>query len=170
MIVATIVLLIVSLPVLWVLFVPVEIKIETNKSLYEIGQYGTIKLSFHPGQTQFITMRLLGIPMNISSKKTSESQQKGIKKRERTVKKSLQSWTYLFNGTIKAFRCRRFILDIDLDDVVLGAQLFSMVAFFHQGSFQVNINFEKKYYLNVWFQVRINQICWTLMRFLLTKK
>lgn len=157
--------------VLWILFVPVELNVDTKQALYEMRQLGTMKVSFRPGEEQFVSLSVLGIPIRLPNKE--EKGVRNIDARPKTrshVRKSISAWRYLFKGIIKSVRCRRVIIDVDLDDVVLGAQLFPLVNFFNGEKIQMHVNFQKRYYLNLWIQVHINQICWTLIRFFLTKK
>jgi hypothetical protein len=156
---------------LWIVFVPIEIKVDTDCELYEIGQRGTIKMSFHPGQQQLVSIKILGFPIDISAKEAPGTDVRQSKKRRRpAIRKSLESWTYLITGVVKSFRCRRFTCNVDLDDVVLGAQLFPLASLVSKRPFYFNVNFEKKYYLETWVQVYPHRILWTLIRFFLTKK
>jgi hypothetical protein len=171
MIVLTIFLLLIFLLVLWVVFIPIEIKVDTDCQLYEIGQRGTLKVSIHPGQPQLVSMTILGFPMNIPVKATpATGARQSSKKRGRSIRKSPGSWMYLFKGIMKSFRCKRFACNVDLDDVVLGAQIFPLTTFVSGGCFHLNINFQKHYYLNTWILIYPNRILWTLIRFFLTKK
>jgi hypothetical protein len=170
MIIAAIIFAIVLVPVLWVIFVPVNIKVNSANGTYEIKQTGTVTMSLHPGETPLIRMRVLGFLVDCQRKEKA-----GIRGKSRPAKahrenlKSPDAWLSLFKGMVNSFRCRRFVCNIDFDDVVLNAQLFPVGYFMSRGLVVFNVNFERKYLLDIWLQARVHRMLWAFIRFNLTK-
>ena len=148
MIIAAIVLGVVVMPLLWVIFIPVNIKVDTARGLYEIKQAGTVTVSLHPGVAPLVRIRILGFRIDTHGKETAKrAGREKVKTRwPKRVKRS-GTWIYLVKGIVKSFHFKRFICSIDFNDVVLNAQLFPIGYFASRGPVMFNINFEKKYLL-----------------------
>ena len=163
-------LVIVFVPILWIIFLPVNIRVDTTRGLYKISQPATISLSFHPHESRTVSFRVLGWPLDIRLK---EKAKEGGNKRPRQSRsarmKSVNAWTHFFKGVIKSVGCRRFICRIDFDDVVLNAHLFPIAYLASRGPVVLDINFRKEYHLDVWIQVRVYRMLWTFICFSLTK-
>lgn len=157
-------------PVLWIIFLPVNIRVNTTRGLYNISQPGTISVSFRPQESPTVNFRVLGWPIDIRfNKKTNEPDKKGRKQIRSKRMKSFSAWRHLFSGVIKSFRCRRFICRVDFDDVVLNAQVFPIAYLASRGPVVLDINFGKRYHLDLWIQLRVYRMLWTFVRFSLTK-
>ncbi|MFZ6014575.1 MAG: hypothetical protein ACOYXT_29820 [Bacteroidota bacterium] len=170
MIVAAIILLVMIIPVLWIVFVPVNLKVNTARDLYEVRQTGTVAISLHPEIIPFVRMRILGFSIDMKGVGKQKKPGKKIDKKQRRKKvKSLGAWINLIKGVAKSFHCKRFICDIDFDDVVLNAQLFPIGYFASRGPVMLNINFERKNRLDIWIQARMHRMLWTFIKFYLTK-
>jgi hypothetical protein len=170
MIIAVIILSLIFIPVIWIVFVPVDLKINTTSGVYKVSQFGTVTMSLHPDERPVLRIRVFGFAIKTPSAAKEKPLQKKIAKKEKTKQiKSLKAWIELMNGVMKSFRCRRFICKIDFDDVVLNAQLFPVGYFINRGPVMVNVNFEKEYLLDIWIQARIHRIVWSFIRFYFTK-
>ncbi|HEY0770337.1 MAG TPA: hypothetical protein VGD31_08370, partial [Sphingobacteriaceae bacterium] len=111
-----------------------------------------------------MTLRILGFPVNTTNKPVLNDahQKRHSKKSERKIRKSLNAWLDLFSGMISSFRCRRFVCKVDFDDVVLNAQLLPVGHLLSRGPILINVNFEKKYLLDIWLQARLHRMLWAL--------
>jgi hypothetical protein len=154
--------------ILWIVFVPVYLKINTNLDRYYVGQYGTVSISFHPGADSPLRLSIFGL--DVKSTKGKATKKALVEKRKRRpIRKSPEAWLYLFNGVFNGFKLKRLVCAMDFDDVVLNAQLIPVALFMSRGSVHVNVNFHQEYFLDLLVQVRPNKILWTFIRFL-TKK
>jgi hypothetical protein len=171
MIIAAIIVVLIT-PMLWMAFIPLNIRINTSSGLYEISQTGSVTMSLHPGETPFFKLNVLGFRIETLRKKPTKlkaSEEKRTRAKAKCKAKSLNAWLLLFNGIRRSFYCRRFVCSIDFDDAVLNAQLLPVGYFLSRGPVILNVNFEKKYLLDVWIQVRIYRMLWGFIRFYLTK-
>ena len=87
---------------LWVVFVPVTVVIDTDLSKYEIAQWGTIRVSFHPDRVRKISITVLGFTVqprrNEAAKRTEKLEKRKSKKGSSRSSKSLSAWWYLVRG------------------------------------------------------------------------
>jgi hypothetical protein len=159
------------LPVLWLVYVPVDIKIDTRSNRYAITQYGTMNVSFHPGDTRWISIKVFGFPIDTRSVKPAEEKRsvagKTHKKRRRS--KSPNAFTTLLRGLLRSVTCKRFVCSVDTEDVVLNAQLFPLMYFASHGPIRVAVNFEHSCYVDLWLRVRTHRLLWTLVKFFFTQ-
>lgn len=161
-----ILLLIIGL-IIWIIFVPVYLKIDTHKNLYFISQAGTFHLSFTPGEKPNFKGRVFGILVPESYKSKRKAYRK--KKRKPIIKRSIQSWIFLIKGLLKSFRVKRLVGTVDLDDVVLHSQFYAISPFINQGPVQLTSNLNNNYYLDLIIEGRLNKMLYTFIVFL-TKK
>lgn len=171
MIFITILLLLIGMIILWVVFVPVYIRVDTESEQYEIRQAGSFILSFHPGNKPAMRMRLFGFYIPIAQRATQPPQQpsKEIKNGKARIKRSARAWLYLVQGIFKSFHLKKLVCKVDFDDVVLNAQLIPLGLLLTHNNIVFNINFRKDYYLLLEIEARVNVLLWTFIRFL-TKK
>lgn len=153
----------------WIIFMPVNIKINTTLDLYQVSQAGTVVISFHPHEAQPVAARIFGVKVNLRKEK-SPGDEKIERKASKKMRKSPEAWSALFNGLLKSFQCRRFACSLDLGDVVLNAQLLPVLYALSRGPVRLRTNFTGEYFLDVFIQARINRMLWPVVRFFLTKK
>lgn len=157
----------------WIVFVPVYLRINTDINRYELSQTGTINMALHPGETPFVTMRVLGIRIPVSSSKTSRKKKETVKPKRKkarsVIKRSPQTWLYLIKGVLRSIRLKHLVCTVDFMDVVLNAELIPAMFLISRGPVQVSTNFTRQYYLNLEVRGKINSMLWTFIRFL-TKK
>ena len=91
--------------IIWIIFVPVYIKIDTQNNLFLISQRGTFHLSFTPVQKPHIKVKVLGILVPDSNKPKSKKEKK--KKSKPLIKRSIRSWLFLIKALLKSFRVIR---------------------------------------------------------------
>ncbi|HEX8038253.1 MAG TPA: hypothetical protein VF490_03860 [Chryseosolibacter sp.] len=169
MIVALSLLLPVAALVLWIVFIPVYMRVNTDRDQYQIRQAGTVSISFHPWQKPFMTMRVFGIRINIAKaeRKKEVAQERKVKKRK--TKRSTSAWLYLQRGVLRSMTLKKFICTVDLDDVVMSARLTPLIVFMNRGVVSVSTNFADRNFLCMEVECRLNKLLWTCFRFF-TKK
>ena len=158
---------------LWVLFVPVYILIESERNLYQIRQAGTVSISFHPDKKPLFRFSIFGFPIPTGGKDRSGKKKKDKKKKDKKsgppFQRSGHAWLYLIKGLIKSFRVSFFRASIDTDDVVLNAQLVPVAMLLSRGPVNISTNFQGVNYLSLEIRLRLNKVAWAFIRFL-TKK
>lgn len=161
-----ILLIAVMLLALWVIFVPIYLRIDTRLNQYQISQQGTIKFSFHPYEHAAFRFRIFGV--TLKQQRLTEEEEKPAKPKrgdQPPKKRSLQAWSYLFQGMYKSLRLCRLNCTMDFDDPVFNACMIPLVRMADRGGINASINFQHHYYLDLLVQIRLNKILWTFIRF-----
>ena len=172
MVVLYILLILVLSLLLWVIFVPVYLRINTALDLYEISQEGTMQVSLQPGATPPWNMRIFGfrVPFNESEKQPAKTAEKApAKKKKAKFKRSPAAWKYMLKGAFRSITLKRFICTVDLDNVVLSAQLVPLLMLLNQWPVNISTNLNREYHLDLEIKAQLNKLIWTFIRFL-TKK
>lgn len=156
--------------VLWIVFTPVYLSINTDLEQYEIRQAGTLRISFHPWHSPAIRLRVFGFTINMTKKekRTRPEPAKG-RKEKWAVKRSASAWLSLQRGIFKSFRLRKLVCTVDLDDVVATAKMVPVVMLLNRGVVSFSTNFMNRNFLCLEIQGRVYKILWTTIRFF-TKK
>lgn len=169
MIVVLSLLLTVAALFLWIVFIPVYMRVNTDRGQYQIGQAGTVSISFHPWERPFITMRIFGFGINIGKAESKSAVVKERKGKKRKMKKSPSAWRYLLRGVLRSMTLKKLICTVDLDDVVMSARLTPLIVFMNRGVVSVSTNFADRNFLCMEVECRLNKLLWTGFRFF-TKK
>jgi hypothetical protein len=169
MIAVYILLVLLLLLILWVLFTPVYIRVNTDLDEYEIIQAGTMKVAFHPGRTLAIEVRIFGfgVPIGKGEKTTGPPEKK---KRKRPGKRSSAAWRFLMRGIYRSFTLRRFVCTVDLDDVVMAAKLVPIILLLNRGAVSFHTNYSNRNFLLLEIEGRLNTLLWTFIRFFTKNK
>lgn len=174
MIVLLILLLLLLALILWIIFVPVYLRVDTALNEYVVTQRGTVLFSLHPGEPKFVRIRICGLPVPLSSgKKPQQKKQKELKppekKKKRTPRKPPEAWWFLVKGIFRSLKISKLHVTVDFDDVVLEAQLIPLMMAINRGVVQVNTNRSGHHRLNLHIEGRINRLLWALFRFWIKK-
>ncbi|WP_158858863.1 hypothetical protein [Lunatibacter salilacus] len=153
--------------IIWIIFKPIYLIVDTQNNKYTFSQVGTFHLSYSPVQRPRFKVKFFGITIPNSEK----SEKKPVRKKNRKpfIKRSLSSWIFLIKGLLKSFRVKKLVGTADLDDVVLNSQLFAIYPFVNQGPVQLTTNFNNTYFLDLIIEARLNKMLYTFIIFL-TKK
>lgn len=155
---------------LWVLFVPVCLVINTSQERYEIFQVGIFSISLKLREKPVFHLRILGVPVSMKPRvKSARESLSPVKKKNPVVYRSPYSWLYLMDGLIRSFRLKKLNCSADTDDVVLNAQLYPVAVLMSHDPVLITLNFKGQNYLNLEVELKVYRVCWTLIRFL-TKK
>ena len=155
--------------ILWIVFIPVKVRINTDLNQYEIGQTGTLTLSFYPWEKPFMRMTVFGFRMKSAKSEKKKRPTATAKKKKWTLRRSPSAWLFLIRGIYKSFRLKKFDCTVDLDDVVLNAKLIPLIVLLNRGAVSINTNFTNRYFLSVEIEGRINKLLWTLIRFFIKR-
>lgn len=157
---------------LWILFTPVRLFIDTDSSRYELVQRGVFFMAVHPGEKFTLDLRIFGISLpnsEKSSEKRKPEKKVTLKKKPAGLKRSLRAWRFLVKEVIKSFQVNNLIIDIDTDDVALNAQLVPVALLASHYPVQVSTNFCGRVYLHMEVIARLNKLLWIFIRFLIKK-
>jgi hypothetical protein len=159
-----------SAVILWLVFVPVYMVVNTRAGIYSVSQTGTFAVSLHPGQIPLLHVNIFGFRVQQGGEKKTLEKAPVTRKRKRTSKKkSLDAWLFLIDGIMRGFKCKKIECTIDSGDVVLNAQLVPIMMLMSNSLVRMSVNFRNENEVNLVLLCRLNKILWTIIRFL-TKK
>jgi hypothetical protein len=152
--------------VLWILFTPVMIVVDSIEGQLEIARRATF--IFRWGFKQPPELRMFGIkaPLLTSDQRRTKKPSAG---RSKSINKSLGSWLFLLRGCLKSISIRKLIMNVDTGDVVLNAQMVPAMFFLSNDRITLSINFAGRVYMYTMIELRLNRLLWTWVLFL-TKK
>ena len=166
-ILATVVLLIAFL--LWMLLTPVILTIDTDRGRYELVQKGIFTATFHPLGVPRFRIRVMGFRMETHRQQNGSERSKEKKSSMVKSKRSRRFWMILLKGVYRSITVRSLIASVDIDDVVLNAQLIPIMLMVSRGPIRLSTNFENRNFIYVVVQLRLNRLLWPVVRFF-TKK
>jgi hypothetical protein len=162
-------LILLSVLILWIVFIPVYLKVNTDLNRYEVSQTGTVTIAFHPGQLPPMSVWIFGIRINMVKKENVTPSKSRREKKKGTIKRSPSAWLYLLQGIYNSFSLKSLVCAVDLDDVVLNAKLVPVLLLLNRDVVSLRTNFTDRNFLNLNIQVKVNKLIWTTFRFY-TKK
>ncbi|MEN8789621.1 MAG: hypothetical protein ABF293_02870 [Flavobacteriaceae bacterium] len=140
--------------ILYVLFLPLELVINTIQNQYYIRAGAIAKARFAIDENYLfrIELKALGIPHTIyplrKKKKIKKDSKPEKKKRSRRFK-----WSYVNTGIrlIRSFELKQFALSLDTGNCITNAKLYPVFAFLNYkgGNFQVNFKGENQLHLHL---------------------
>ena len=154
--------------ILWILLVPVIIKLDTSRNLYRFMLPGIVSARVVPTAEFFlIRCRILFVPFTIdplSIGNRSKTKQEKVKKKKKRKRQSGRKLLKKFRKVTRAIRLRRLELDIDTDDFLLNAWLVpAFTAVNSYRNIQMQVNFEGNLFLHLDVRTRIAAILWQMM-------
>ena len=152
----------------WLIFMPVNIKVDTDRNLYEVSQAGTLTVVLLPGETPVARIRILGLPIGPIGGE-ARKKEPSSRKVKPPARKSILAWMKLMSGVSNSFRLRKLECNVDLCDVLLNAQLFPLAFLISRGHVRIGINFQERYFLSLWIQAYLYRMIWAIIRFRFTK-
>ena len=162
-------LILLTVSILWIVFIPVYLKVNTDLNQYEVRQPGTVRIAFHPWQRSAMSMWIFGFRIKMLKDDKTLRPITDREKKKGTIKRSLSTWLYLLQGIHNSFRLRKLVCSVDLDDVVMNAKLVPVVLLLNRGAVSLSTNFTNRNFLYMDIKVRVNKLLWTIFRFY-TKK
>lgn len=155
--------------ILWILLVPVIIKLDTSRNQYRLMLPGIVSASVVPTADFFlIRCHVLFIPFTIDPlrmKDRSKTKQEKVKKKKKKRKRPFgRKLLKKVRNVSRAIRLRRLELDIDTDDFLLNAWLVpAFTAVNSYRNIQMRVNFEGNLFLHLDLRTRIAAMLWQMM-------
>lgn len=159
-----------SILICWIVFVPFIIRIDTEADHYDFYQPNTLHLSLYPGEKIYVRIKVFGFRLPAMARtrvKITHTTSKASGKNKFLANKTPQDWWFLVKGAIKSFRLKNLYLNIDLEDVVLNAQLVPLLLFLSRKPVQITTNFTRQYCLRLEAQWQLYKLLWALFKFIL---
>lgn len=159
------ILLILIFLMVWLIFVPVVVEVDTDHHRYQIRQRGTMRFwittDFH------FNLRIFGIKVPLKSKDKTHQPPTAKPIRNRS---SLQNKVALIKGIFRSITLKWLRLDVDTDDVVFNAQLIPVCLFLSRGPVHLTTNFDGRVYASLRAEIHLYRIGWALLLFSLKQK
>ena len=131
-----------SLFILYLLFVPLDIVINVTKNQYFVRIWGLAKVALEGHETEFIRLKLNTLFTRFyfyPLRKKKKEQKKKIGKKA-GKRRNIQSFMKYGLQILKSFKVKKLLVDIDTGDCIENAKLYPAFAFlnYHASTFQVN--------------------------------
>ncbi|WP_228235849.1 hypothetical protein [Allomuricauda sp. M10] len=142
--------LFVVLLILGLLFVPIQIYIDTDTARYFFRLKGLLKFSLEPDEKEIIRarMRFLWIDRSFYPlTKPFKTKKDPTKEKKRSAGRRL-GFRKIFR-VLKSFEVREFIWDLDTGDYITNAKMYPAFAFLNRYRGHFNINFQDRNHLRV---------------------
>lgn len=152
---------------LWILFGPVIIFMDTDRNRYLLTLPGVFSAKLVSNQDQFyfrVWVFFIPVkidPFNMKRKKSHGDNEKPEKKKK---SKKRSGNIKLITGAIRAIRIRKLKLNIDTDDFVLNAWLVPVFSRVNSENILMQVNFEGNNFLHMNLRTRISSLLLLLFR------
>ncbi|MCW5517982.1 hypothetical protein [Muriicola sp. Z0-33] len=153
--------------VLYILFVPIELFIDTRGNNYYLQLKGLAKVQIEGHQDEVLRIKLMAFFMRFyfyPLRKWNTTKKKGQKKE---IAKKKRKYLDLKKGLrlLRSFKVKRLLIEMDTGDCISNAKLYPVFAFldYHVGEFY--INFEGRNRLAIHLQNRPIRIIKSFINF-----
>ena len=152
---------------LWLLFVPVTLFLDTDTSRYYLVLPGVFKAVVVPSTTLFyIRIWIFFIPVRFHpfQGKAEKTREKPRNSGRKWKLKQFRGGKQIISEAARSLRIRKLSLDLDTDDFILNAWLIPVFSAVNSGDIQMRVNFEGTSSLLLNVQARIGAILWIVIR------
>lgn len=132
-------------PILWILFTPIVLQIDTLRGLYWVQWRGIASLRFNIQDDEpILSLRVWFWKKDFRllaslSKSRKPNAEKKAKKRKARKKRN---WKRLGLRLLQSFKVTEFDLKLDTDDYVLNSYLYPVFHLLNSKSLQISINYQ----------------------------
>jgi hypothetical protein len=152
---------------LWILFCPVIIFVNTVNNQYHLMLPGIFKAVVVPSPELFYVRGwIFFIPFKYHpfrgkrKKKKEKPEKKPKKKRPRRIGGNVR----LLTDAVASFRIRKLRLDLDTDDFMLNAWLVPAFSLVNSKNIQMRVNFEGNSSLLLELRIHLGSLLWIFIR------
>lgn len=137
--------------VLWLLFAPITISINTYDEIYQLSMMGVLIIRYLPDETGVLRGKAFFIPFRFrpdslkTERKKKDGDKEAIPEKNTTIWHGLSQvkfYSRLFREILFSFRIQRLYAQVDTGDVVINAYLYPLALLYKTKRFDVNINFD----------------------------
>ena len=152
---------------LWILFGPVSLFLNTENNRYYLVLPGIFKVMVVPSPDIFrLRVWILFIPFRLNP-----FQQKKEKRKKKTKEPDKRKKTFRFRGgpqiiidAFRSMRIRKLQMDIDTDDFILNAWLVPVFSMVNSGNIQMKVNFQGHSSLLFDVRTRLGTLLWIVIK------
>jgi hypothetical protein len=163
--------LLVVLALVWMIFVPVQLYIDTDSNVYQVRQVGTFSGSAYYQNGFRFRVCVLGIEINTSPKEgVQEMKAKPKASKKTSIEKPTEAWLSLLRGIFRSVSIKKLVVDLDTGDVVLNAKLVPLFMLARYKGIHASTNFMGRVYAHIEVNAYINKMLWAYFKFSTIKK
>ena len=149
MIALLIILLLVLLIICGILFIPVEVVLNTDKGEYAVKQALIFKLQVLSDDEYILKarIRIFFVPITIypfKLKVTKPGKQRQKRTKKKKNRRRIKNPYQLFLKILNAFKIKRLNADIDTGNFPLNAQLYPIAQMLNGNQISININYQNE--------------------------
>jgi hypothetical protein len=152
---------------LWLLFVPVTLFLNTDTSRYHLVLPGIFKAVMIPSAALFdIRVWIFFIPIRFNpfQGKIGKTKEKPRKSWRKWSLKKFAGGRQIISDAALSIRIRKLSLDIDTDDFMLNAWLVPVFSLVNSGDIQMRVNFEGTSSLLLDLRFRLGTLLWIVIK------
>lgn len=152
---------------LWILFVPVSLFLDTDTNRYYLVLPGIFKAVVVPSTEIFhIRVWIFFIPFRFNPFKDKTGRRKGKYKKpsKKWRLKKFAEGRQIISDAVRSIRIRKLLLDIDTDDFMLNAWLVPAFSMVNSRDIQMRVNFEGTSSLFLDLRTRLGNLLWIVIR------
>ncbi len=138
----TVVILLVVLLAFGLLFVPIQIYIDTDTLQYFVRIKGLAKASLEPDKKELLRIRLKVLFFERFFYPIRKSSKPKLPKKKVKNKRRMKFGNMV--RVIRSFQVRRFVLDLDTGDYIANAKMYPVFMLFNHYGASFHINFEDR--------------------------
>ena len=161
---------------LWFLFAPLIIRVDSDNQRYSLSLPGIFKALVVPDDDLFhIRFWVLFIPFKIdplgrSMQRVEKTGKRKKKKRNRDISKLMRARLLALKELIRSFRLKKLKLNLDTDDFILNSQLVPVFTTINNQDLNLSVNFEGDISLFMVMKNRIASLLWIGMKYMYRTK
>lgn len=152
--------------IIWILFAPIILRVDTNSTYYRIALPGVLTARVVPTEKLFyIRVWLFFIPFRVNPFKSRKRKKENEKKASVGRKKRNINTKTLLKRLSNTCKVKMLKMNIDTDDFILNAWLipaFSTIN--NRDNILMQVNFEGVQYINLDVRARLSTILWLLIK------
>ncbi|MBL7112359.1 MAG: hypothetical protein ISS19_10515 [Bacteroidales bacterium] len=165
-----------ALFLLWLLFAPLIIRVDSDNQRYSLSVPGIFKAMVVPDDKLFhIRLWVLFIPFKIDPmrrrmKKGEEQGRNKRKKRRRDFSKLMKARLMALKELIRSFTLKKLWLNLDTDDFILNSHLVPVFTTINNQDVNLTVNYEGEISLFMVLNNRIASLLWIGMKYIYRTK
>jgi hypothetical protein len=158
---------IILLLILWTIFAPLILKVNTSSGYYSMGIPGIFKIRLIMDEDLFhLRARIFFIPFSIHPFRTVQRERKKEKTVTKRMKGNLAQRLKALKELLMSFRVKHLYLDIDTEDVLMNAYLVPVFLFMRTDRIQCCANYEERNLLILDLRNRLANFIWIGIKYL----
>ena len=152
---------------LWILFGPLIIRIDSENHTYSLSLPGIFKASAVPDDDLFyVRARIFFIPVKIKPFNRTVKESKPVKRKQRDLTKSFQAGMMALKELVQSFSMKALRLNIDTDDFTLNSQLVPVFSVINTSRTRMTVNYQGDTSIYLILKNRMASLIWIGIKFL----